>query len=771
MSAERTCFMLFSVIILFNVANVINVANVANVLRPPAFGLELEQVGWKRRKDKLLPRIGTMSRKKIQPLKYFRKNQGPFMRFGQLLTSSYFPLTHLHKHIMKIYFYLLAGLAMLTAFSSYSAVILTGTVTGENGEPLKGVTVKFLKDGDFVRGTMTDMEGNYRVDLDPGTYAAEVTYTGYQPLHQENILITAGQPATWNFSLLSGLVLDEVTISAFKVPLINKDGTESGSTLHSAALSGQPKSKKGRRAAKKSRQWTPKNSIIYTDGQEAHRKRSIFHLDRKRKAIPDSLIHDREQYNTIVENSYQNTRSNSISTFSIDVDAASYANLRRMINTGRTPPPDAVRIEEMINYFDYHYPQPTKQHPFEVSTEIAPCPWAPQHQLLLIGLQGRSVDVGQLPATNLVFLIDVSGSMNSEDKLPLVQQSLNLLTDQLRPTDRVAIVVYAGAAGTVLESTLGTDKLEIKAAINRLQAGGSTAGGEGIALAYKMARKNFITHGNNRVILCTDGDFNVGVSCEEELVKLIEQERSSGVYLTVLGFGTGNYQDGKMQELADRGNGNHAYIDGLSEARKVLVQEFSGTLFAIAKDVKLQLHFNPAHIAGYRLIGYENRMLATEDFEDDRKDAGELGAGHRVTALYELIPVQQKSPASTQPGLSLVTIDQPDTTVSVQKDNLLVLRLRYKQPKGIRSRLMEYRLSAAALAQSSENENMLLASTIAEFGLLLRNSKYKGLATYEQTLERARKAAKVDPTGYRTELLGLIEKASKMSPPTASSRQ
>ncbi|MEO6038002.1 MAG: VWA domain-containing protein, partial [Saprospiraceae bacterium] len=461
------------------------------------------------------------------------------------------------------------------------------------------------------------------------------------------------------------------------------------------------------------------------------------------KSVPDSLIEsNEEQYNTILENPYQETSSNNISTFSIDVDAASYANLRRYIDSGQMPPRDAVRIEEMVNYFDYQYPQPTGPHPFEVSTELAPCPWAPEHRLLLIGLQGQTMDLGQLPAANLVFLIDVSGSMSSEDKLPLVQQSLHLLTDQLRPNDRVAIVVYAGAAGTVLESTPGTDKLKIKEAINHLQSGGSTAGGEGIQLAYKMARKNFVPSGNNRVILCTDGDFNVGVSSEADLVKLIENERLSGVYLTVLGFGTGNYQDGKMQELADKGNGNHAYIDGLPEAKKVLVQEFGGTLFAIAKDVKLQLHFNPAQIAGYRLIGYENRMLATEDFQNDKKDAGELGAGHRVTALYELIPVGQTVPPLTRLDSRLVVVSKPDTSVSLNAQDLFVLQLRYKQPKGEQpSRLMEYRLPATALGQASESENLLLASTVAEFGLLLRDSKYKGVATYQQTLERARKAA------------------------------
>ncbi|HRI62536.1 MAG TPA: VWA domain-containing protein, partial [Saprospiraceae bacterium] len=413
-----------------------------------------------------------------------------------------------------------------------------------------------------------------------------------------------------------------------------------------------------------------------------------------------------EQYNPIVENPFQDTRQANISTFSIDVDAASYANVRRFLNDGMLPPTDAVRIEEMINYFDYQYNAPAAQHPFDVYTEVAPCPWEPNHRLLLVGLQGKTMDTGQLPASNLVFLVDVSGSMNEPDKLPLVQQSLNLLTEQLRPNDRVAIVVYAGAAGLVLESTPGTEKSKIKAAIGELHAGGSTAGGAGISLAYATVRKNFIPNGNNRVVLCTDGDFNVGTSSEQELIKLIESERESGTYLTVLGFGTDNYQDGKMQSLADKGNGNHGYIDQLSEAKKMLVREFGGTLFTIAKDVKLQVHFNPQQVAGYRLIGYENRLLATEDFNDDTKDAGEMGAGHRVTALYELIPTGQALPPLSKIDSALVVAIKPDKSVKINADDLFVVQLRYKQPTGSApSQLLEYRLNAAALDRHTESDN------------------------------------------------------------------
>src|SRR5688572_17474263 len=352
---------------------------------------------------------------------------------------------------------------------------------------------------------------------------------------------------------------------------------------------------------------------------------------------------DTEDYDNIVENKFLTARQNPLSTFSIDVDEAAYSNVRRYLENGSMPPRGAVRIEEMINYFDYVYPKPQNNDPFTVNTEISDCPWNPQHRLVHIGLQGKEIPVDNLSSSNMVFLIDVSGSMDVPNKLPLVQASLNMLVDQLREKDKVAIVVYAGNAGLVLPVTNGSDKIRIKEAINNLEAGGSTAGGEGIQLAYKIAKDNFIKQGNNRIILATDGDFNVGISSDDELVRLIENEREAGVFLSVLGYGMGNYKDNKMQQLADKGNGNHSYIDNINEARKVLVNEFGSTLFTIAKDVKIQIEFNPDKVEGYRLIGYENRMLAAEDFNDDRKDAGELGSGHTVTALYEIIPAGVES--------------------------------------------------------------------------------------------------------------------------------
>ncbi len=421
----------------------------------------------------------------------------------------------------------------------------------------------------------------------------------------------------------------------------------------------------------------------------------------------------------------------------------------------------------MINYFDYQYDTPKDGHPFAVHTELAACPWQPRHQLLLVNLQGQTMDVGQLPASNLVFLVDVSGSMNEPNKLPLVIESLELLTDQLRPQDRVALVVYAGAAGVVLPSTAGDQKAAIKNALGQLSAGGSTAGGAGIQLAYDIAQKNMIPGGNNRVILCTDGDFNVGTSGENELVKLIENKRESGVFLTVLGFGTGNYQDGKMQSLADKGNGNHAYIDQIDEAKKVLVREFGGTLFAIAKDVKLQLEFNPAQVAGYRLIGYENRLLAKEDFNDDTKDAGELGAGHRVTALYEIVPVGEPLPFAAPVDPLKYQLSPLTNPLAATGNDLLTIKFRYKQPRGNQpSRLLE--VVVPATVNATPSDNFLLASTVAEFGLLLRGSKYKGDATWSQLSQRAQAAAKNDKTGYRTEFADLVEKGWRLAEPATA---
>ncbi len=478
--------------------------------------------------------------------------------------------------------------------------------------------------------------------------------------------------------------------------------------------------------------------------------------------------HNTEDYDVINENRFFEVTQNPLSTFSIDVDAASYSNIRRFIQNGQKPPMDAVRIEEMVNYFDYEYPQPNSNQPFEVVTEIGTSPWNDQNKLLLIGLQGKKLPTENLPPSNLVFLIDVSGSMQDFNKLPLVKSSLKMLVNQLRKQDRVAIVVYAGAAGTVLSSTPGTDRQKILEAIERLEAGGSTAGAAGIKMAYQIAGENFAKEGNNRVILCTDGDFNVGTSSDGELVRLIEMERESGVFLTILGYGMGNYKDNKMQKLAGAGNGNHYYIDNISESRKVLVNEFSGTLFTIAKDVKIQIEFNPAKVQGYRLIGYENRLLNKEDFNDDKKDAGELGSGHRVTALYEIIPAGVKSPY-------LGTVDElkyqkTDVEKSAGKtDEWLTIKLRYKKPDGDKSMLIEKAVSYSK-DEIKTSDNFRFAASVAEFGMLLRDSEFKANATYAHAAKLAKSALGKDEYGYRAELVKMIEKMRELEEPEVSRR-
>jgi Ca-activated chloride channel family protein len=470
---------------------------------------------------------------------------------------------------------------------------------------------------------------------------------------------------------------------------------------------------------------------------------------------------NREAYAHQVENGFQLVSKAPLSTFSIDVDAASYSNVRRyLLQQGQLPPPDAVRTEELVNYFKYQYPQPAAGAPAGLHLEQARCPWAPQHQLVLVGMQARTVPTAQLPPANLVFLIDVSGSMQSPDKLPLVKAGLKQLVQQLRPQDQVALVVYAGAAGLVLPPTPGTRQADIVAALDRLEAGGSTAGGAGLRLAYATARQHFNKEGNNRVILCSDGDFNVGESSDDAMEHLVAQERESGVFLSVLGFGTGNLQDSKMERLADKGNGNYAYIDQLDEARRVLVQQFGGTLFTLAKDVKLQVEFNPAKVQAYRLIGYENRLLADEDFNNDRKDAGELGAGQQVTALYEVVPVGAPPVVD---GLKYQPVAQATTGAAAAE--LLTVKMRYKQPQGQTSSLLSRPLPAAApAALAGASANLRWAAAVAQMSLLLRQSERRGEATWSSTLELARGARGTDEDGYRAECIRLMETAASLTP-------
>ncbi len=476
---------------------------------------------------------------------------------------------------------------------------------------------------------------------------------------------------------------------------------------------------------------------------------------------------DRENYAQIEENPVKRTAEQPVSTFSIDVDTGSYANVRRFLNSGRLPPRDAVRVEELINYFDYDYPLPDgRQPPFRVSTELAPTPWNPKTLLMAVGIKGYELPKTKLPPANLVFLIDVSGSMEAPDKLDLLKPALKLLVRQLRPEDKVAIAVYAGAAGMVLEPTAGGQKSKIEAALDRLSAGGSTNGGAGIQLAYNLAREGFVKDGVNRVIVATDGDFNVGTVNFEALKNLVETQRKSGIALTTLGFGTGNYNDRLMEQLADAGNGNYAYIDTLQEANKVLVEQMSATLLTIAKDVKIQIEFNPARVEEYRLIGYENRVLRREDFNNDAVDAGDIGAGHTVTALYE-IALKGSGGNLTEP----LRYGQAATVDSAARgDEIAFLRLRYKQPNSDVSQLQEWPIRRDQIVKDwkETNERFRFAAAVAGFGQLLRGGRYTTAFGYDDVLALARGARGDDPFGYRGEFLTLVSLARSLDPGKAS---
>jgi len=611
----------------------------------------------------------------------------------------------------NLYVIPLLYLLSLSVLSAQPYTIQGKVVDVNSGEPLIGVNI--LEKG-TSNGTISDFSGKFTFEIRQECAALQVSYTGYSSKTVQDAC--AGD--TLKIQLEASMQLQEVVVTK----------------------------RKSRRKRKR------KQKAEYSNPQFF----SADHIAPQRPADWNT-----EDYGLIEENRFLRVRQKPRSTFSIDVDAASYSNMRRFLNNGQQPPKDAIRIEELVNYFTYDYPAPQEEAPFEVIAELSECPWQPQHQLLHIGLQGKKIPTAELPPSNLVFLVDVSGSMNRPNKLPLLKSSLKLLTEQLREQDRVSIVVYAGAARLVLEPTAGNEKEKIIAALNRLQAGGSTAGGAGIQLAYKIARERFMEGGNNRVILSTDGDFNIGQSSDAALVRMIEKERESGVFLTVMGFGTGNYKGNKMQQLANKGNGNHAYIDNMEEARKVLVSEFGGTMFTIAKDVKLQIEFNPAQVQAYRLIGYENRLLDEEDFNDDTKDAGELGAGHTVTALYEIIP----------PGIESEFLADVDE-LKYQKGNrrkllgnkseCCTVKLRYKAPDGNTSQKRVQPVPAQPVPLAESSDNFRWSAAVASFGMLLRDSKFKGQADYKQVKKMAQAAKGADADGYRAGFIELIGKARKL---------
>ncbi len=590
----------------------------------------------------------------------------------------------------------------------------TGTVKGTvrevgiGGGPVAGALVTV--EGTALR-TLTDRKGAFELSNVPvGPARVRVVYVGFES-QKRDIDVRAGQTVTANFVLSPvSLKLDELVVT-------------------------------GQTAARESRDMAKKSVAPYSTMPATARGRDF----------------NTEEYGHRDENQWQSPLRQPLSTFSIDVDGASYSDVRRFLREGSLPPKDAVRVEEMINYFRYDYPNPHGEHPFSVTSELGRAPWDPSHRLALIGLQGQRMSLGELPPNNLVFLIDVSGSMNDPKKLPLLKSAFRLLVNELRAQDRVAIVVYAGAAGLALPPTRGDQKEQILEAIDRLEAGGSTAGGAGIQLAYQVARDHFQSEGNNRVILATDGDFNVGVSSDGELIRMIESRRQSGVFLTVLGFGTGNLKDSKMEQLADKGNGHYAYIDDLLEAKKVFVQELGATLNTIAKDVKLQVEFNPARVKSYRLVGYENRLLADRDFNDDTKDAGEMGAGHSVTALYEIVPVDGEAPGTDGSVDQLRYQDRPKTTGS---GDWFTVKLRYKPPQGSTSRLFERVVRNDTGTPSSD---FRFVTAVASFGMLLRDSEHKGQSTFASVLAMARGARGSDEEGYRAEFIRLVETAETLA--------
>ncbi len=633
------------------------------------------------------------------------------MEFTNLLHPAYKSLIQ-KNHIMKtIILSSVLIFATLITFSQQPRKI-TGKVVDEQGYVLPGVSV-IIKDSQ--RGTVTDHHGMYQITVFPKDRYLIFSFVG-----MESQQVEIGNKTRIDITMVSSReALEEVVVAGtYRKPRV---------------------------------QLTSAISRVFT-------KKGKHYLPRM-QCYTGAVPMGRESYASIHENGFKNVSASPLSTFSVDVDNASYSNVRRFINSGQLPPADAVRIEEMVNYFTYGYPQPTGKHPFSVTAELGECPWNKNHHLFHVGLKGKEIETGELPPSNLVFLLDVSGSMNAQNKLPLVKRAFKLLVNELRPSDKVSIVVYAGAAGLVLKPTPGNQKSKIINALENLEAGGSTAGGQGILLAYKTAKENFMDGGNNRIILATDGDFNVGVSSNSELEDLVEKERENRVFLTVLGFGQGNIQDDKMEILADKGNGNYVYIDNFLEARKVFISEFGGTLFTIAKDVKFQLEFNPQKVKAYRLVGYENRLLNDEDFNDDTKDAGEMGAGHTVTALYEIIPT---GAASEIPSVDPLKYQESNPAKEKVSDEVLTIKVRYKEPDGNTSKLLEKAVMDKLSRQTSDD--FRFSAAVASFGMLIRESEFKGNTSIDGVIKMAYGAKGEDTEGYRAEFIKMAKTAKHLAP-------
>ena len=699
---------------------------------------------------------------------------------------------------MKTLKLLMIGLAVLCLFGPLHAQTrpgsLRGTVTeAKTGEafPFVNIIIKNTK-GKVIAGGATDLDGKYNINPVPaGTYNVEAQFTGYATITINDLLISPSAPTIQDFKMQEESVMLQELVLSYEAPLIDKTKSSRVTTsedivnmavrdVNSVAAQDGGTRRSKRKTNKNLRGARDEGTVYFIDGVKVKGNANIPQAAISSSEVisgglpgqygdaqggiisPQTRNVTNESYATISEMPFKAVTSAPLSTFSSDVDAASYSNVRRFISDGQLPPADAVRIDEMINYFDYDYPDPEEGEVFSISSELGVCPWNKEHQLLKIGIKTKDVDKENLPDNNLVFLIDVSGSMSSYDKLPLLQKSLRLLVENLNDKDRVAIVVYASATGLVLESTKGTHKQKILDAIDNLRAGGSTAGGAGLQLAYKVAEENFKKGENNRVILATDGDFNVGLSSDEAMVKLIEKKRKLGVFLTVLGFGTGNIKDSKMEKLADHGNGNYAYIDNLMEAQKVLVNEMGSTLNTVAKDTKFQIEFNPQQVRGYRLIGYENRILNDEDFNDDTKDAGDVGSGHSVTAIYEIIPAKgsEEMPAPPIDPLKYqqkVVLENPGLA-----EEVATVKIRYKAPDEDVSVLRTSVVSQAS-SDNEQSTDFKFICAVVEYGMLLRNSVHKGESTFKNALALAKEGKGENEAGYRGEFIRLVSLAEKLS--------
>ncbi len=631
-------------------------------------------------------------------------------------------------------------LLAMVSLHSYAQEI-SGKISDTKKNPIPSALVNIIQNGRTRANVASGLNGLYVVKgLEPGVYNLIITYPGCDTVVVNGIKVIAGKTITRNITLIKH-------VAKFKKN--DRIVKEENELIWSESLSQKSTGKAAGASVALS------DKAFYAPAPPVETRQRVTFYD---PSLPE--------YKKNPENDFMNVKVNPLSTMSVDVDRASYCNVRQFINAGQKPPADAVRIEEMVNYFDYDYPQPKGEDPIAIQTELTNCPWQEGHKILHIGMQAVKVKTDNLPPSNLVFLIDVSGSMESPERLPLLVAGMKLLVNNLRPVDKVTIVTYAGQAGLALPTTSGNNKQSIIAALDKLIAGGSTAGGEGIELAYKMAQQNFIKGGNNRVLLATDGDFNVGVSSDNELEDLITRERESGIFLTCLGFGTNNYKDAKMEMLADKGNGNYDYIDNIQEAQKTLVSEFGGTLFVVAKDVKAQIEFNPARVQGYRLIGYEDRLLNNEDFKDDKKDAGDMGSGHTVTIMYEIIPTGVKSDLLRE--ADDLKYQQPWHVEAATSDELATIKFRYKKPDGKKSTEMVHTIADKTMDIKNASENTRFSASVAMFGMLLKNSKYKGASSYNEVIAMAEKSRNYDKDGYRSEFVRLVKAAKEYGTKTTA---